>query len=257
MTKKTDGPKTLLIDIETAPAQALIWDMKTRYVPYDQIVEDGYILCFAAGWLGEPTVEFASRWDQGYEWMVQRAWELLDEADVVIHYNGNNFDIPRLNSEFLVNRMGPPSPAHHVDLYRTVAGKFRVISRSMRHMLHLLGLESKLKHKGIELWVGCMTDVAGDQKVMQQYNVQDVIVLEDLYHELLPWIDNHPNVALWMKEGPNMKCPNCGSEDLENKGYKHTRVLSYKQFRCHGCGFYPRVRFAKETGKSRRGDILT
>jgi predicted RNA-binding Zn-ribbon protein involved in translation (DUF1610 family) len=249
--------RTLKIDIETAPAKAYIWDLKTRYVPIGQVEEDGYVLCFAYQWMGEDEIGFWSRWDHGEEDMVLAAWELLDEADAIIHYNGNKFDIPRLNTEFLKYRLGPPSPSAQIDLYQTVSRKFKVLSRSMNHMLNILSLENKMEHKGMELWTGCMTGVKADQQTMEDYNIQDVEVMDQLYEELLPWIDNHPNRALWMEHGNDHICPNCGGTDLRFKGYKRTRVLSYKQYRCNTCGFYPRERYAQETGKNKREDVLT
>lgn len=250
------GIKTLLIDIETAPALAYIWDLKTRYVPLQRVVEDGHVLCFAAGWLGDDHLEFYSRWDDGEENMVKHAWRMLDEADAVVHYNGTKFDIPRLNVEFLKYRMGPPSPSHQIDLYHTVSRKFKVLSKSLRHMLDVLDLDNKLEHKGMELWTGVMHGNKEDQSTMEEYNVQDVIVLERLYEELLPWIAGHPNVALWMEPSDEPKCPHCGSTDLRFKGYKRTSVLTYRQYRCNGCGSYPRERHAEERGENRRTDVL-
>lgn len=249
--------RTLYIDIEAAPSLAYIWDLKTRYVPISQVAEDGYVLCFAWRWADEEQVYLATRWDHGEEAMVQQAWDLLDEADAVIHYNGSNYDVPRLNTEFLRYRLGPPSPFFEIDLYRTVSRKFRVLSRSMNHMLHILGLESKMEHKGMELWTGCMKGIKSDQRTMEEYNAQDVVVMNDLYHELLPWIDRHPNAALYMEETDEPTCPFCGSTDLRHKGYKHTRVLSYRQYRCNDCGSYPRERLADRTGNNRRKDVIT
>lgn len=247
--------RTLLIDIETAPALAYIWDLKTRYVPLSQVDQDGHMLCFAAAWMDSDEIEFRAKWLDGEKAMVKRAWALLDEADAVIHYNGNNFDIPRLNTEFLKYRMGPPSPSHQIDLYRTVAQKFRVLSKSMNHMLKILGLDSKLEHKGMALWTGVMAGDEEDQATMEAYNIRDVEALEDLYSELRPWITTLPNESLWMEPGEELKC-RCGSTNLRFKGYKRTAVFSYKQYHCQDCGYYPRERFAQEVGKKRRTDIL-
>ena len=249
--------RILKIDIEAAPAKAYIWDLKTRYVPLQHVAEDGYVLCFAFQWMDEDDIYLSTRWDHGEEGMIQQAWELLDEADAVIHYNGNNYDVPRLNTEFLRYRMGPPSPAHHIDLYRTVQQNFRVLSRSMNHMLHILDMESKIEHKGMELWTNCMAGVKEDQKLMEEYNVQDVNVLGDLYMELRPWIKQHPNTALWMPTGSKKLCPICGSSNLKTKSYKRTKVLTYRQYHCQDCGSYPRERYADDTGKARRKDVLT
>lgn len=248
--------KTLLIDIETAPAKAYIWDLKTRYVPLGQVAEDGHVLCFAAGWLGEDHVYFSSRWDHGEKAMVQTAWDLLNEADAVIHYNGNSFDIPRLNTEFLKYRLGPPRPSHQIDLYRTVSSQFRVLSKSLKHMLSILSLENKLEHKGMELWTGVMAGNKEDQKLMEEYNIRDISTLEPLYYELLPWITNHPNVGLWMEPADVPLCKNCGSSKLRFKGYKRTSVLSYKQYQCQNCLSWNRERYSEEVGKNKRTDIL-
>lgn len=247
--------KTLFIDIETAPATAYIWDLKTRYVPISQVAEDGYILCFAYRWAGEDEVGFWSIWDQGHDAMIEAAHALLDEADQVVTYNGGSFDLPRLNSEFLVAEMGPPQPYHHTDLYLGVK-KFRVLSKSMNHMLKLLELDTKLEHKGFDLWTGVMNGNKEDQRDMEEYNVQDVIVMEDLYERLYPWLDNVPNRSLWMAPGEKPRC-RCGSEDLRFKGYKRTKVLTYKQYHCNDCGSWMRERYAEDTGKSRRKDVVT
>ena len=235
-------PRILWIDIEAAPAKAYIWDLKTRYVPLKHVAEDGYVLCFAYRWNDEKEATVVSRWTRGEKAMVQKAWNLLDEADIVIHYNGNNYDIPRLNTEFLRYRMGPPSPSHPIDLFRTVR-QFRVLSRSMQHMLDILGLDSKMEHKGMELWTGCMEGNAEDRQTMEEYNLQDVLVMGDLYKELRPWIKDHPNMSLYM-DLDKKSCPKCGSEDLRFKGYKRTKVMNYKQYKCNSCGSYPRERYA-------------
>jgi len=249
--------RTLEIDIEAAPAKAYIWGLKTRYVPVSQVQEDGYILCFAYRWRDEPdVVGFWSIWDQGHDAMIQAAWDLLDEADHIITYNGNSYDIPRLNAEFLIGRLGPPSPYVHTDLFQTVSRKFRVLSKSMNHMLKLLSLEHKLEHKGFELWTGVMDGNKEDQAVMEDYNIKDVLVMDELYEEMYPWLDNVPNQSLWMDTGSKLKC-RCGSENLRFKGYKKTKVLSYKQYHCKDCGSYMRARYAEDTGKNRRHDVLT
>jgi hypothetical protein len=224
--------KTLLIDIETAPAKAYIWDLKTRYVPLSQVAKDGHVLCFAAGWLGEDHVYFSSRWDHGEKAMVQTAWDLLKY------------------------RLGPPRPAHQIDLYRTVSGQFRVLSKSLKHMLSILSLENKLEHKGMELWTGVMAGNKEDQKIMEEYNIRDISTLEPLYYELLPWIKGHPNVGLWMEPADVPLCTHCGSSKLRFKGYKRTSVLSYKQYQCQNCLTWNRERYSEEVGENRRKDIL-
>ncbi len=143
------------------------------------------------------------------------------------------------------HRLGPPSPYHGIDLYRVVNSKFRVLSKSLKHILDILGLENKLEHKGMDLWTGCMAGNEEDQAIMEEYNIRDVTTLENLYNELLPWIDNHPNVALWMEPSEAPKCPNCGSENLRSKGYSQTKVFNYKRYHCQDCGKYSRAQICR------------
>lgn len=249
--------RRLYFDIEAAPAKAYIWGLKTRYVPLDHVAEDGFILCFAYWWEGDDTIECVSIWEHGREAMVQKAWELLDEADHVITFNGKSYDVPMLNTEFLIDRLGPPSPYYHTDLYQETK-QFRTLSSSLKYYLRILGLDSKLEHKGMALWTGCMDGVAEDQHIMEQYNMQDVDVMPELYEILYPWLKNVPNEALYMEPAENGKLScRCGSTNLRFKGYKHNRTLSYKQYLCEDCGSYLREKSTALKGDKRRYDITT
>jgi len=245
--------KVLLIDIETAPAQAYIWDLRTRYVPADRIVEPGYTLCFAAKWEGQREVMFHSLWTDGEKKMIKAAHKLMDEADVIVHYNGNKFDTPHLQRDFLAHGLGPTSPATAIDLFRTVKSEFKFMSSGLNYVSKALGIGSKTKHKGMELWTEVMDGDEKAQRIMERYNKQDVRLLERLYKALQPWIKNHPNRGLWMEPGENPYCPSCGSQKLRFKGYKRTLTLQYKQYHCKNCGAYPRARFSE---KPTRHDIL-
>ena len=111
------GPKVLLLDIETAPNRVYTWGLFKQNVSINQIEEPGYTLCWAAKWLGKPRVmwEGISHHDD----FILGIWKLLDEADIVVHYNGSKFDIPVLNKEFILADRTPPSPYIKVDLYKT------------------------------------------------------------------------------------------------------------------------------------------
>jgi hypothetical protein len=76
---------------------------------------------------------------------------------------------------------------------KVVRQHFRFPSNKLDYVAQELGLGSKEKHEGFELWVKCMQrDLAAWQK-MEKYNIQDVILLEKLYTTLLPWIISTPS----------------------------------------------------------------
>lgn len=234
-------PKILLLDIETAPTMAYIWDLFTRYVPHSQVVEPGYTMCWAAKWLGTKEMMYKSVYHDGEEDMVDTIWALLDEADVLIHFNGSKYDIPKLNNEFLQWGMGPPSPAQEVDLYRTAKNRFKLLSNSMAYVAKTLGIQGKHHHKGMALWTECMAGEAGSWAEMKKYNIQDVKMLEDIYAQLLPWIQPHPNLGLYQDEERPV-CPNCGSVHLQSRGYYYTATLKYNRLHCQDCGKWSRER---------------
>jgi uncharacterized protein YprB with RNaseH-like and TPR domain len=42
-------------------------------------------------------------------------WNLMNEATIVVSHNGDNFDIPRINSRFIINDFPPYTPVFSVD----------------------------------------------------------------------------------------------------------------------------------------------
>jgi len=92
--------KILLLDIETAPNTVHVWGLWQQNVGINQILDSGYVMCWAAKWLGSEEIMFNSVKQSGIKRMLSQIHKLLSEADAVIHYNGDKFDIPTLNKEF-------------------------------------------------------------------------------------------------------------------------------------------------------------
>lgn len=230
--------KTLCIDIETTPNLAHVWGLWDQNVGLNQLLEATEMLCFAAKWLGEPKMFFARKGEDGDSRdMVSLAWNLLNDADVVMHFNGKRFDVPHLNREFVTFGMNPPSPYQQIDLLSAVRAKFKFPSNKLDYVLKALGLEGKVKHAGHELWIKCM---AGDPKAwakMRVYNKRDVWALEDLYYRIQPWVPSHPNVGLFVDEpGAVDMCPACGSTNLKLQGNRYTAMGKYQRYQCSDCG---------------------
>lgn len=246
--------KVLEIDIETAPNVAYIWSLFDQNVPIDRLVSPGYTLCFAARWQGEREIQFYSRWQHGHEKMIKTAWELMNDADMLVHYNGKKFDVPTLNREFVLMGLTPPASYHEVDLYQVVRKKFKFASNKLDFVAQQLGLGSKVKHKGMQLWHEVMNGVESSQRTMERYNKGDVRILGRLYDTLQPWITSHPNRGLWVDNPTKPVCRNCGSTHLKKNGSEKRFVLSYARFKCLDCGANLRSRLSIE-GK-RNANIL-
>jgi DNA polymerase elongation subunit (family B) len=173
--------------------------------------------------------------------MLRHIHALLEEADAVVHYNGEKFDIPTLNKEFVLSKMTPPSTYRQIDLYKTVRSQFRFTSNKLDYVAQRLGLGGKTQHKGMELWTECMAFKDAAWNTMRTYNKQDVVLTEKLYNRLLPWIKNHPNVALYT-DGTKAVCTTCGSINLNKRGFQTTNASRFQRYRCMDCGKWMRGR---------------
>jgi DNA polymerase elongation subunit (family B) len=224
--------KILMLDIETAPNKAYVWGLWQQNVGLNQIVDSGYVLCWAAKWYGQKEVMFDSIYKSKAKDMLKRIHKLLEEADVVMHYYGSNFDIPVLNREFVIHGMTPPAPYKELDLIKTVKQKFKFASNKLDYVCQKLGLGKK-HHTTFELWVDCMANDPAAWKTMEKYNRNDIILLEKLYDRIRPWIKGHANHSVYEAA---LICPNCASTSITRRGFHYTSTSKYQRYRCGGCG---------------------
>lgn len=243
--------RTLFLDIETFPNLVYTWGLHNQDVGVSQVVQATRVACFAARFLGESEIKFhRDTPGSGPHQLAHAAWQLLDDADIIVHYNGARFDIPHLNRLILQAGLPPPSPFRQIDLLSAVRRKFRFPSNSLRFVSQELGLGSKVPHDGFDLWVRCMAGDSAAWRLMEKYNKQDVVLTEDLYHFLLPWIPGHPAHSAHPSQdtggtggGP---CPTCTRGVLHPRGTYRTRASVYYQWRCNVC--YAWFRSTKRTG---------
>jgi DNA polymerase elongation subunit (family B) len=233
--KKADR-RILILDIETSPNLAYIFDLWQQGVAPGNIREHGQVICWAAKWVGEPKVLFASDHGEGHHQSIETAYRLVDEADIIVTYNGVKFDMKHLRREFLLAGFPPPSPHKDVDLYRVVRERFKFASNKLDHIAHRLEIGEKVKHEGFALWKACMDGDEAAWRRMRRYNVHDVRLTEQLYERLLPWIHNHPHVRNADVQGNELTCNKCGSDDLVRSSTYTAQVHQYQAYRCRRCG---------------------
>lgn len=225
--------KTLILDIETAPNIADVWDLWNQNVSLNQLRQASYTLCWAAKWRDEDEVMFSAVWRD--EEFVDQIHFLLEQADVVVTYNGDRFDIPTLNKEMVLSGLVPPAPYKSVDIYKTIKSKFRFTSSKLDFVAKQLGVGSKVKHEGHELWVKVMAGESRAQLDMEEYCKGDVTLLEKVLDQVEPWISGLPNMALY-NSLPEDTCPRCGAYNLTRRGYSYTLTGKYQRYQCGSCG---------------------
>lgn len=231
-------PRILLVDIETSPNLGYVWGKWEQNVI--AVKEYGHIISVAYKWLDEKlTYGVGLNGFKGYtkdksndKQLVNRIWELLDEADIVVSHNGKAFDIKKINARFAYHNIKPPSPYKQVDTKLAAKLNFNFTSNSLDDLCDYLKIGRKIQTGGFDLWLGCM---AGDKKSwesMIQYNRNDVILLEKIYLRLLPFMQNHPNLGTILQD---KVCPKCGSVKLQSRGVSGTQTAIYRNAQCQKC----------------------
>lgn len=228
--------KILTIDIETLPHLGYFWDRWKQDINMIQIKELKRVCCFAAKWLDEEEIFYYSDFHDGHDEMVRQAYRLLDEADIVVTYNGKTFDVPHLETEMiLIDPKMVASPFQQIDLYQIVKRRFKFASNKLNDVAQALKLGQKVTHSGFQLWIDCINGDIEAWSKMREYNKGDVTLTEELYKTLLPWIRSHPNINV-LDEDEIEGCTRCGSMNYQRRGTYTTSFGTKQQFWCKDCG---------------------
>jgi DNA polymerase elongation subunit (family B) len=236
-------PKTLIIDIETSPIKAYTWGPKweTNIVDF---IEYGQVISYSAKWLrGKQETKGLCDY-KGYKpgviddkKIIVDLHTLLDESDIVVAQNGIDFDLKYLNTRFLKHGLPPPSPYKVVDTKREAKKYLRLPSNKLDDMGSYFGLGKKLEHEGFPLWLKCEAGNKAAWAKMKRYNAQDVKLTEEVYLKLRPFMKSHPNLGSFAEAAV---CVQCGSAELQKRGYSRTTSSVFQRFQCTSCGSWGR-----------------
>lgn len=258
--KKKTGrlPKILIYDIETSPMIGYCWGHWQQNISLSQTIQNSIMITWSAKWLYQDEVmsdkntpEEMLKLDD--KRICKSLWDIIHEADIVVAHHGEKFDIPMMNSRFIINGLPPYSVTSSIDTKKVASKTFRFASNKLDALAGYFGFGQKIK-TDFDLWKGCME---GDQQSindMETYNIQDVKVLEEVYLKLRPYIKSHPNVGLYLESNQPV-CPACGSENLTvmSKDY-YTPTGRYTTYQC-SCTAISRCR-THNMNKERRNALI-
>lgn len=236
--------RVVFLDIERQSGIADgIWQSKQTWLNPSQMLEAPSTICFAWKWAGEDEVRFAAEWQGGHKKMVKTAHRVLDEADYVVGWNSKNFDVKHLRTEMLLAGLMPPSPWKDIDLLLTARRNFGFLSNRMAYIAEQLEVGAKLATGGASLWRSLRQDkgekLRESRALMEEYNRQDVVLTEELYYLMLPWVSGL-NIPLVNGGSDTPACSNCGSESIQYRGYQMAATRRYRRFQCQACGKWGR-----------------
>ena len=242
MNKMNDKPRILTYDIETFPATGYFWNKKweTNII---EILEQSPILSFSAKWLHGKQITKSLPDYRGYRKgtkddsnLIKDIWDVLDEADVVVMQNGQAYDYKMTNARFLYHGLTAPSPYKIIDTLKEARKYIKLPSYSLDDMVKYFSIGKKKEHEGFDLWTKCLSGDKSAWNRMKAYNAHDVLITEKLYLKLMPFAQS--NLGIYYNS--NIVCANCGSENIQSRGYAVNKTTKYRRFQCLSCSSWGR-----------------
>lgn len=227
-----------VVDIETAPDIAYVYGSKwePKIVAYKQY---SYIMSFSWKWLDGKQITRSVQEYKGERGLLKELHKLIDEAEMVVGWNSDKFDLKTINMRFAKYGIKPPSPIKSLDLIKTARTKFNLNSNSLDDFTKYFELKRKLDNeKG--LFVECLENRPGAFTKLKRYNANDTLITEGAYKFLRPWM-KHPTVGLG--------CPRCGSNSLQWRGYHRNLTTKYRRFQCKDCAGWGRATINEQRTK--------
>lgn len=211
--------KRLFFDIETSYVKANLWRPGKQYVRPEQIVSEKKIICISYKWQGENEVH-SVWWDEKHndKKLVKDFIKVLGQADEIIAHNGDRFDIKELRTRAILNGVLMFPKYRTLDTLKKARKYFSFTSNKLDLLGNYFNVGRKLDHEGFALWEKTCEGTKAEQKKylkkMVAYCEQDVLLLEDVFSVLTPYIDHNTNFAV-LKGGKKWQCPECGSKSVK------------------------------------------
>lgn len=242
--KSAPKEKILFWDVETSESIVKTFSLYNDYIPHGNILNDWFIICGSWKFLGDDRIQsvsllndsqrFANDFKDDYE-VVRRLREALLGADVIVHHNGDRFDIKKLNARLIYHRLPPlPTKLTTVDTLKEAKHTFAFSSNRLDYLGKYLGVGQKVKIDA-DLWSQVLEGRIDAIEEMVEYNKGDVRLLEDVYTIMRPYI-RHPNIAALAANDAGLCCVDCLGKNLEYRGYNTTKIGTKRRFQCLDCG---------------------
>jgi len=229
--------KRLFFDIETSPVFGWFWRTGKQYVNHRQVLKDKKIICVSYKWQSDDEVKTLV-WEDGCDKkLVKEFIKVLGEADEIVAHNGDRYDIKEVRTRAIQEGVLMFPKYRTFDTLKKARSYFNFHSNKLDYLGEVLKVGRKLDHEGIDLWLKVCDGDKKSLKKMVDYCEQDVILLEDVFHAMSPYVDHNTNHAVQEGGvGHKWKCPNCASEKVKLSHTDTTPMGYIRRFmKCKTC----------------------
>lgn len=210
--KSTANVRRLFFDIETSYMTARVWRTGRQYIGPDQLKDSTKIICISYKWQGEDKVH-SLKWTrkQDDSKLIERFIKVLGQADEIVAHNGDRFDIKQLRTRAIQENLLMFPTYRTFDTLKKLRKYLALPSNKLDYVGKFFGVGRKMDHDGFPLWIDVVE--GNSQKrldEMVKYCERDVILLEDVFYVLAPYVDHNTNFSV-LSGGPKWGCPHCAS----------------------------------------------
>lgn len=242
-------PRVLVYDIESSFNLGYFFELKVDgYLNHQNIVEERHIFCIAYKWVGEKGVHLISIPDDPKRfkknihddsYVLEEFVKVFEQADIVVHQNGDSFDIKMINSRLIRHGMNVLPKTRSIDTYKLAKASFRFNSNRLDYLAQYLGYEGKMANP-TNLWIKAYQGDIQALQHMGKYCKQDVKITEFVYHKLIPSMKtNIPRVqGVSLSKQPQCQSIDCLSFNTIWRGTQMrfiNKKLMYR-YSCNDCG---------------------
>ena len=226
MATRKREPRILLWDIESTGLNATF----------------GTILCIGWKFYGEKTVYVPSIIDGSNGDMlddralVKQFIEAYESCDYHVTWYGDRFDFPMVCSKAFKHDLPPIRPKHSLDLWKAVRYRFKAHSNRLAVWQQICKAKDSKTAIDFDAWLRAAHGDKNALAEVRHHCKKDVLVLEQVFRKLRPWLDNEPSRGLFT--GDHDACPSCGSKHVTRQGFKVARTRKYQQLKCQSCGHW-------------------
>ena len=236
---KAQPIKRLFFDIETGyyTIKLKVFDLKNyiKYFDPDTIEKDKEVICICYKWEYEDKVHSID-FRKGEKAMLKKFIKVLGEADEIVGHNIDNFDIKTLRANCVKYGVLMFPTYRTLDTLKKSRQYFRFASNKLDYIGKYLNVGKKTEHEGFKLWEKCIDNKCNKSiEKMIDYCKNDVILTEDAYSVISPYIYHNTNFAV-LKGEHKWNCPECAGKDVEMyKTYTTAMGVIRRNMKCSSC----------------------
>lgn len=240
--------------MQKQPAMAVTSKAKIMYFDIeatDLSAGFGEMICFGYWWHHEAEPRVLNMWDYpGWDklpteqrdlYLLQDVVKLMEEADVLVGHFSTGFDHPFIQTRCLFHGLDPiPNPIH-IDTWKIAKKQLRLNNNRLKTIAKALQCDEQKAEVPLYVWRRAKAHDVDAMKIISAYNLQDVRTQRSVTERLMPLAKGMPNWNL-LTNDTKARCPACGSDSLQHRGYAYTKMFKYRRLRCNNCGKWMRER---------------